>query len=190
MACTGKIVDDIVSNCDTQGIGGLEAVAYLINRVDFEPTFDVTNGNLITAVATAIGTKAYKLTGSAKGLEAGHDRVKEEGFADSFTHYFSFKQFEVDSDALLNVDSLDDLVVIVEAKNKPSDADGTFIAYGVRSGLHVTTDTKRFNTTNGARSLELATNSGEGERYSQYNVLDTDYATTKAALDAILIVAA
>lgn len=190
MACPGEIVKDIVSDCSTQGVGGLEQVAYLINRVDFEPTFDITNPNKITDVATALGTKAYKLTGAMKGFDAGFDRVKEEGFADSFTHFFSFKQFEVSAEDIANVDGMDDCVLIVETKNKPTDADGTFVALGVGSGLHITTDTKRFNTTNGARALEMATNAGEGERYSQYNVLDTDYATTKALIESLLIVAA
>lgn len=190
MACISGIVKDITSDCSTQKIGGLEVIAYVMNRKDFEPTFDSTTGSLITAVSMASTTKAYKLTGVNKNFNAGHDRVIVEGFADTFTHYFSFKQFEVLAADVENVDNIADVVVIVELKNKTATGEGIFLGYGVKSGLYVSSDTERANADNASRSLELASKDQETEEYSKYTVFATDYATTKTALEALLTPAA
>ena len=186
MACTDGIVKAITSDCTTQKIGGLEVESYVMNRKDFIPTFDVTNESKITDVAMAATKTAFKLTGVNKNFNAGHDRVIAEGFADTFTHYLSFKAFEVLAEDVENIDNLKDIVVIVETKNETTSGEGMFLAYGVKAGLYVTTDTLRHNADNASRNIEMASKEQETEEFSCYTVLDTDYATTKAALEALL----
>lgn len=186
MACTDGIAKAITSNCTTQPVGGLEVVAYVFNRGDMTITYDGTNPNKVTGIASVTAELLYKLTGTKKNLNAGHDRTIADDLADTFKHYFSFKGFEFGSDDVLNMDGLGDVCVIVEYKQKQTDADGVFVGYGFQSGLYVTTDTRRANDLNGVRSLELATRDNEGEPYSQYNVVITDYATTKSTLEALL----
>ena len=149
-------------------------------------TYDNTNPNKVTAIAAVGSALAYKLTGVKKNLNAGHDRTVAEDMADTFKHYFSFKGFSFASDDVLNLDGLNDVCVIVEYKQKSTTGDGVFVGYGLKSGLYVTADTRRANDQNGVRSLELATNDQEGEPFSQYNVLVTDYATTKSTLEGLL----
>jgi hypothetical protein len=186
MACSSGIAAAITSDCSTQPIGGIETVAYLMNRKDFEPTFDGTTGSKITDVAMATGKLAYKLTVVHGSLVVGHDKVVQPGFAPSYTHYMSMKCFELTSTAIENIDNIEDLIVIVERKNKTTTGDGVFVAYGVKSGLYVTTDTRRSNAENGVRLIEMASREQEGDEYSEYHVLKTDYAGTKAALEALL----
>lgn len=186
MACTGKLTKDILSNCETQPVGGIEQIVYLINRTDISAiTYDGTNKNKITNIALTSPTVAYKLTGTKKALNAGYERVVAEDMEDMFKHKLSFSGYEFDSASVLNIDKAKDLVAIVERKDKTT-ADGIFVAFGVGTGLFVTSDAMMINESFGTRKIEMSTMDGQLEKYSQYNVLATDYATTKALLDGLL----
>jgi len=186
MGCTDGISKAIVSDCTTQGSGGLEVTAYLFNRADVTITYDVTLGNKITSMANAVTKQGYKLTGVKKLLNAGHDVVVADDRPDKYTHYFNFQQFELDAEDVENVDNLNDLIVVVEGKDKSDDGDGVFFAYGVKKGLWKSTDTQRANDINGARNIELVSLAGQEEIYSKFIVLDTDYATTLALLEDLV----
>lgn len=184
MGCTGGIAKAIVSDCTTQGVGGLEVTAYIFNRNDIDITYSAVadKENQITDISNAVGVKGYSITGVKKLLNAGHDIVVADDRPNSYTHYFSFQGFEFLTEDIRNLDDLDDLVVIVESKDKNDTGDGVFRAYGCKYGLYKTTDTRRANDASGARSIELSSLEGQGEPYSHYVYLDTDYATTLAAL--------
>lgn len=186
MPCTDAIAKNITSDCTTQPVGGLEVEAYLGYRPYISPTYDGTSANKVTALTVTALQKLYKLKGVSKNLNAGHDRVVSDDTADLYKHYFSFKGFEFDSPSVLSLDNLRDLVVFVNYKNKNSTGDGVIVAYGLGTGLYVTSDTRRANDAHGIRSIELSTRDNEEEKYSQYNVVITDYAGTIARLEALL----
>jgi hypothetical protein len=186
MACTTGIAKAITSNCTTQPVGGLEVVAYLWKRGDMTITYDGTSPNKVTGIVAVGAALVYKYTGIKKNINAGHDRTVSDDIADAFKHYLSMKAFETDTLSVLNIDGLGDICAVVEYKHKVTSADGVYVGYGFKSGLYPTTDTRRANDANGIRSLELASRDQEDEPYSQYNVLITDYATTKSTLEALL----
>lgn len=186
MACTTGIAAAITANCTNQPVGGLEVTAYLFNRGEMSLTYDGATPNKVTEIAAVGSALVYKLTGVKKNLNAGHDRVVSDDMADRFKHYFAFKGFSFASADVLNLDGLNDICVIVEYKQKSSTGDGVFVGYGFKGGLYPTTDTRRANDLNGVRSIELASRDQEDEPSSQYNVIITDYAGTKAALEALL----
>jgi hypothetical protein len=186
MACTTGIAKAITSNCTTQPVGGLEVVAYLFNRADMTITYDGTDLNKVTGIAAVGAALVYKYTGVKKNLNAGHDRVITDDLSDTFKHNLSLKGFEFDVDSVANLDGLNDICAVVEYKQKSTSGDAVFIGYGLKSGLYVTADSRRANENNAVRSIELTTRDQEGEPYSQFNVLITDYAGTKAALEALL----
>lgn len=186
MACVTGIVKNITSNCTTQPVGGLEVVAYLWKRGDMTITYDGTSPNKVTGIVAVGAALVYKYTGVKKNLNAGHDRTVSDDIADAFKHYLSLKGFETDSPSVLNLDGLGDICAVVEYKNKITSGDGVFVGYGLKSGLYPTTDTRRANDANGIRSIEMASRDQEDEPYSQYNILVTDYATTKSTLEALL----
>jgi hypothetical protein len=186
MACTSGIAKAITSNCTTQPVGGLEVTAYLFNRDEMTITYDGTTPNKVTGIAAVGAAVMYQLSGWKKNINAGHDRTISDDIGDTFKHYLALKEFSFASDDVLNFDGLGDICAIVEYKEKSTTGDGVFVGYGFKSGLYVTSDTRRANDANAIRSLELASRDQEDEPYSQYNVLITDYATTKAALIALL----
>lgn len=186
MGCEVGISKAIVSTCATQGTGSLEVKAWLGNRTDLAIDYNPLAESQITNIAPAVvGKKLYPITGVKKLLNAGFDRVVSDDRADRFTHYFSFQGFEFATADVENFDALSDLVVIVENKDKTDSGDGTFKCYGAKYGLFASTDTLRANDINGARSIELTSMAGSEEPWSQYTVLKTDYATTKAMLVAL-----
>lgn len=188
MGCADGISKNIVSNCTTSRSGGLEVEAWVFNRVDLSPTYDVTIENKITDLAVASTKQGYKITGVKKLLNAGHDLVPADDRPDKFAHYFNFQQFEFAAEDILNVDNINDVVIFVENKDKADDGDGVFVGYGVQKGLWKSTDTQRSNDINGARNLELISLAGQEEKYSAFVLLDTDYATTKALLESLMSV--
>jgi hypothetical protein len=182
MACVTGIAKDIISTCDTSGIGGNEVKAWIGNRLEMTPTYDGTNPSLITDLAVASTKQLYVLTGVKKLLNSGFDRVVADDRPDKFGHYFNFQGFEFDAPSVENIDNLEDIVVIVESKDKPTDGNGTFRVFGMRNGLYPSTDTMRANDINGARNVEVTSLEGQEEPQSNYTLLDTDYATTLALL--------
>ena len=185
MSCVKGIALDIISDCNTSGVGGNEIKAWLGNRLEMTPTYDVTNPSKVTALAVDVTKQLYTMTGVKKLLNSGSDRVIAEDRPDKFTHYFSFQGFEFKAANVEGIDNLDDLVVIVESKDKTDTGDGVFRMFGLKYGLYPSSDTMRANDINGARSLELTSLAGQEEIYSNYTLLITDYATTLAALVAL-----
>ncbi len=184
--CTSGIAKNITSNCTTQPVGGLEAEAYIGNRSEMSITYDDTYGNMITDISMASGTKLYKITGTSKNLSAGHERSISDDLDDTYTHKFNFKGFEFDSESVLNLDNIKDVVVIVNYKNKVDDGDGVLVAYGAKCGLYVSADSRSSNESNGIRSLELSSADQQTEPYSQYNVISESYSATLEMLEALL----
>ncbi len=183
--CLTKITKNITSNCQTQKAGGLEVKAWIVNRENLTYVQDATNKVLLTSIGVAATTQLYTLTGVKKLLNAGFDRVPKEDRADVYTHYFSFQQFEIKAEDVENVDNIQDAVVIVENKDKTDDGDGVFEVYGLKLGLYPSSDTRRSNDINGARSLELTSLADQEEAVSRYILFDTDYATTKALIEGL-----
>lgn len=185
MSCLSNIAKNIISDCTTQGSGGNEIKAWLFKRSELTITYDNTNPSKITDLALGTGKKGFTLTGVKKLINSGYDLVSEEARADGYTHFLGFQGFEFDAASVENLDSLNDLIAVVESKDKTTTGNGVFRLFGAKCGLTKTSDAMRANDNYGARVLELATPPGMIEPYSNYTVLDTDYATTLALLVAL-----
>lgn len=187
MGCTTQLTKDITSNCTTARQGGLEVVAYLGKRTDLEFTFSVTANkeNTITALDNAVGKKCIKVTGIKKLLNAGHTIVTAENRPDRFAHFFAFEGFEILAEDITNLDHMDDIVAIVELKDKTSTGEGVFRVYGAKCGLYKTEDAQDMNANNGARTIRLASMAGQEEPFSAYTLFVTSYAASKAIFDAL-----
>lgn len=186
MSCTPGIAKAIASTCDTSKNGGLEVKMWAFNRKNITITYDGTSGNKITAIANVSTNKGYAITGVKKLFNAGHDIVVAADRPNKYKHIVEFQQFERLAADILNVDRLEDIVIVAESKDKSTTGEGVFFVYGPTHGLYVTTDTMRHNDVNGARKITLETMEGEEEPYSEFTYLATDYATSLAALNALL----
>lgn len=182
MGCPTDISKNVIANCTVQGNGGNEVKGWMGQRKDFSFTYDITNPSKVTDITPVSGAQLFTITTTVKALDSGHDRVVEAGRGARFTHFIGFSDWEFDAASVENVDAMEDLFFIVEARDKADDADGTFRGYGLKYGLKPVTDSSRANDANGSRPLEFGPEEGDTEPHSQYNILDTDYATTAALL--------
>lgn len=181
MDCLSALTANIVSNCTTQGVGGAKTKAWLGARSEFVFTYDATNPSLITDIARVTGTDVLRTVNTVhKGLDVGHDREQADRRADRFVHTADLEIFETsDLDVREQIDRMQDMVLIYQRVD-----DGSFVVKGAKYGLYVTADTQRENNAQGARPITLASRAGETEPWSSYTYLDTDEATTLAALVA------
>jgi len=181
--CIGDIVQNLISDCTTQGKGGNEIKVWFTQRKNISTfTQDGTNPSKITALAIAEGEQMWTFTGVKKLFNSGHDLITADNRADTYTHVVGFEAFEHDAASIENVDAMDDMVFITESKDKPADGDGTFRIWGLKNGLFKTSSTERANDVNGARVLELASEADSGEAFSQWTLDAGAYATTLALL--------
>lgn len=188
MGCLAGISQNITNDCSKQPNKGLEQEVYIMNRTDMSFTVDGTNPLLVTSISMASGTQAYKLTGYKEDIDAGFDLVVSEKLPEQYKHYFMAEPWGESSDEIKVLDDLEDIVVIVErsgGKDKNA-GDGAFQVYGLYLGLDKSSATARANNNNGVPTYEFASRDGSEEKHSRFVFYDTDYATSKAALEALL----
>lgn len=186
--CLLGISSDVLKDCTAPPVRGVEKIAYIYNRDDVTITIDPANRNLVTNIIPTSGNQGYKIEGKDLDMNAGHSIVTSETLPDKYLQTFNFAAWLLDSAATKNLDNLEDLVVVVESKNKNTgtSGDGTFKAYGVETGLYKNADDHTANDNSGSRLITLANKSEEESNVSSHVVFDTDYATTKQILTASL----
>jgi len=185
MACIDKIADNVLNSCEDIPRSGFEPIAWAINRTDIDVvTHDTTYDTLVEAITRIAEKRAYNVTAVKKEMNAGFDLVTGDDIPDTYKNFFSFKPYEKTPQAIANLDSMNDLVVIAELKGEKSE--GCFVIYGLEKGLYKSSGTQRQNDSNGLPIYEMQSQEGQGERYSRFVFWDTDYATSKVALIALL----
>lgn len=178
MSCKGKIVKNIINDCQSFVAGGIEQdFVYLINRSDMTVTMNSVNDVIIDDITIAEGASVYKLKGAGQNIVVGADRVVGMDIPDLYTHFVSFKGFEWDSASIANLDNMSDLVAIVKRKGT-NVVDGKLEVYGLQGGLYVSSDTFRSNTDNMTRAIEMTSLEGAQEVHSVYTYMQ---ATTKTS---------
>lgn len=183
MGCLSDITQVIANTCVNVPSAGLEVRGWVINRADVVWTIDGSNVVLLTAATMAGATIAYPITAVKKEMNAGFDGVFADNLPDLFTHNVSFQPYEREAADILALDSIDDLVIVLELKGPKTT--GCFIILGYETGLHLVSMAYSANENNGIPTYEFATKEGQGEKYSRYIFWDTDYDTTLAALVAL-----
>ena len=186
--CLFDLAADVIKDCDNQPVKGLEKVAYVYNRTKVTITYDVTDTKKITAIVPTSGNQGYKIEGFNLDMNAGHSIVVSDNLPDKYLQTFNFAAWLLDYAQTQNLDNLQDLLVVVESKNKNVDGsgDGTFKAYGVQTGLYKSADDHTANDNSGARLITVTNRAEQESTVSSHIVLDTDYATTETMLIASL----
>ena len=180
MGCLSGIAQAITNSCTNVPSAGLEVKGWIINRADVVWTIDGDNVVLLTALTMSGDTVVYPITAVKKEMNAGFDAVIADNLPDLFTHNISFQPYERKAANILALDSIDDIVVVLELKGPKTS--GCFVVLGYETGMHLVSMSYKANDNNGIPTYEFATKEGQGEKYSRYIFWKTDYDTTKAAL--------
>ena len=185
--CNDNVFLDITYDCSTDNVGGMEILAYAFYRQDLTATYDGTVKTKITDLAIPVGKKGFKILQVKNSANAKSDLTVRTDAPDRYKHTFSFKISEMTAEAIENADKLNDLVVVVERKQKNTTGNGVFQIYGLESGLWKATSARDLMANDGTRMIEMASMDESLEKHEVYIFLKTDYATSKAKLDALMI---
>jgi len=109
-----------------------------------------------------------------------------------YDHQVDFLVFDVSQEQKDNLEAmgLGKVVAVVENNNSPGNANSVFEVYGLGVGLEIITMTRIPGDleTTGAFAISLKTSDNEGkEPKMPQSWFDTDYATTKAAVETLLV---
>jgi hypothetical protein len=190
-AC-GKISQDIISSCSEKIYSGLEVDIALINADDIASiTKDVSNDLLATAIALNSTTKAYKLTG-VKLSNVERVEFVPGSFQNFWRHVLEFRIFANDAAIKKELSNMEQsqLVAVVENKYKGTNGNGAFEILGADTNLFLNVATRATDDTDtgGAWNVTIQSDDNSLEPNPPLSFFDTDYATTKAAFDALFTV--
>ena len=181
MSCVTGVFANFVNDCANSPLENLEEVAYFISGADVA-SFTKT-GNNYTALTLKSGKQAYTVNGFKKGHGKKTEAVVSETLPTQYTYTYDFQVWSNDSTTLTNLEKLDDLIVIIENVNKGNAGNGAFNIIGLKNNMTKATLTHDSNADSGVYKVAL-TSKGNSELMPVLHI--TDYATTKAYVEALL----
>jgi len=190
MTCTGLLGGDILADCDNAPVGGIEVNVLLFNRLDIDKTattFDGANKLLITNFQLLSGKTGFLLEGVKQINGLSEELVKKETGPDAFKHLLSAMVINpsvANRKELQNLSEGASVAAMVELKWKGVSQAEAFILGGFEAGLELNVLTRNTKENDGSITFELSSVDGFEEPKQTLTVLETDYATTKAAFDA------
>ena len=183
--CIEGISQNLVNSCENPPILGLGDKAYFFNYDELTATKSLTLKSLVTDLAVAIGKKGFTAQGHKKSMNAKNELVPSDQFPDTYKQTFDFVLWAKDAATVDAILKLNKVVVVIERDDKGVAGNSAFAIYGLDTPLYKVTTTQEDNVDNGVFKLSLA---AENQRVPYYSFFDTDYATSKATLEALLVV--
>ena len=186
--CIGNLTKNYEIDCVNPPIAGIETQVVLINRADIDfaaTTFDPNNSLLITNLELQAGKTGYLFEGIKQVNFKNFDAVPSDTTLTKFTHGFTGTIYDLSVEGKQGVQELANATVIavVENKWKGTDSADAFEILGFGSGLFLSSGTQNSNENEGAFLLTISTLDIALEPTVPHTLLETDYATTKAAFD-------
>lgn len=192
MATCDNINADIIYDCDNPPTGGANDRLILFNYDDINGnvTIDPSNNLVFTNITLASGVRGYVFEGLNNSNEPRSEMIKGR-YVNGYDHEVMFKVFLNSPAAKAQLQRLDGakVVALVQNNHKGEDGNAAFEIYGYETGL---------------RLQELARVIADSETQGAYNVVvrndevsrpsslpqtlwDTDFATTKAIVDSLIV---
>jgi len=195
MGACGGISIGAGYDCNNPITPGVNQRLLLINKDDIiGVTYDLTETSLITDITLDTGKQAFAFQGVRQSLRPQSAFVPQT-VSVGYDHQIDFLVFDISQAQKDNLEAmgLEKFVAVVQNINSPGNADALFEVFGLGVGMELQSNV-RINSdleTGGAFSLQLKTSDNEGkESKMPQNWFDTDFATTKAKVDALLTPAA
>lgn len=183
-------------DCEFPIAAGVDQRLILIDKGVFDLAtivYDVTIPTLITSIViTGSGNAGYAFQGIRRSLNPQSAFVPAT-VSVGYDHQADFQVFQVDQIQKDNIEKLglSKVVAIIENVNAIGNGDAVFEVFGKDAGMEMQAGPMRVNAdneTNGSYTISLKTSDESGkEPKLPTSWFDTDYATTKALVDALLI---
>lgn len=187
-SCAAELAANIAQSCASPAVGGYTGRAVLINRAD-APVFtrNASNPREISAVTLESGVKVCvvdnamptdPLTGSTTEL------ATDNGWGTynkSLAIRVPLRGADV-SKSIIEPLANSPLGVVAIVEKRDTNGDGSFEIIGIEKGLKATAQTRNEYEADGNWQVTLST----AERFAEYTLFDTDYATTLAKFEALI----
>ena len=185
----GGLGANIKNNCDNPVQAGTVDRLVVINFADLlSVTRDPTTKE-ITGIVLNSGAVAYEIDGQNNSIEPMAQMV-EQGFNNMFDHAVRAKGFDIDQAVKNELDTAKDgrFICICENYYRGDSGNTAFEIYGLTTGLEITEIARDPNSeeTQGAFDIYFFTKKNK-EPKLPVTLFDTDYATTKAIVDGLLV---
>lgn len=189
---TAGLTANIATACDAPRIKGYEQIGLIILKSDIDltaTTVSGSNGRIIDNLALKAGKKAAVVYNTKKNpLPFNGTQTVYNRDVDQYDKTVQFYYEGVGGAASLGVvEPLKDgdYVLILERKNKPSTGVGSFQVFGWQKGLSAGNEggAQVQDEETGYWLITMTTQ----EPFAEIEWLDTNYATTKAAFDALSV---
>jgi len=185
MSCITGIAANLINDCANSPVAGLEEVMYVFNADELTATKSLTLKSLVTDLALGIGKKGYKVQGFKKSHNSKNELVVSDTLPDMYKQTIDFQIWSKDAATVTALDQLNNLVIVTENKDKGVAGASAFNIFGLDTALFKAAMTQEANVDGGVFKVSMA---ADGQRVPFYNFYDTDYATSKATLEALLVI--
>ena len=185
----GKIIADILYDCNKPPKGGIEQGIVLINRSDIDKALTVVDSDVatgkhsITSLVLKTGATGYLIEGiqSKQIFMAGYTINVADDQPDDFTHTINVRLFNCNEQSSSIVNNLAvgaDLVAVARHKN------GCIEVYGFDGGLKVSEGARSSSENRGSTTLTLSSVGVDTESKTPYIYNAGDDATNLANFNA------
>ncbi len=182
--CPG-ITQDVAASCDTPLLSGIEDRLILINLHEIaSKTLDVSNPLVLTDMSLVTDAEAFAYTGRNHSNEPDYS-MERSRYQETFMHQVRFKVFSDAPDIKKELEAMAKVKLVAILQT----ATGRFEVYGLYQGLRLKELTRNpmDMETGGAFDLLLGSDDNVSkEPHMPATFFDTDFATTKAKVDALL----
>lgn len=191
LSACAAITGGVTNSCSDLLVGGADDRLILFNYDEVE-TLDPngTNPEIIEDIVLAATKVGYVFEGKQQSNEAKQTLVKKK-YSNSWDHEIVFKIFGATPAAKIQVEKFAagaKLMALVQNNYKGTAGNGSFELYGVDTGLYLEAAERNVADTDtlGAFSITLKSSELFKEGHLPKTVFITDFATTKAMIDALL----
>jgi hypothetical protein len=184
----GELNADIDKNCDNPLQAGTTDRLVVINKGDILSYSTAVDGSL-TNIVLRSGAVAHKIDGQQNSIEPDFAMVKQT-YVKMFDHMVRAKGFNLSPATKQQLNDGKDgrYVLICENYYRGDSGNAAFEVYGLTTGLEMNELSRTANSeeTQGAFDILFSTDQNK-EPKMPATLFDTDYATTKAIVDALLV---
>ena len=189
--CTGISLGSLY-DCENPLQAGVEQRLIIFNRTDIDTvTYDVTVTSLITNITLVTGAQGYEFTGVKQSINPQYSLIPA-AVSVGYDHLVDMHIWDVSQEQKDNLENMavtNNLVAVVENINDVSLANSVFEVYGLGRGMEVFSLSRipGDQESTGAFVVQLKTSDDTGKEVRMpTSWFDTDFQTTKAAVDALL----
>lgn len=188
----GSLTKNITFDCDEPLVAGARDRLILVN---FDEKGVVLRNALNPLIVESFlliagGAQGFQYDGKNNSNEPSFSLVKKD-FAEVYEHIVKFKVFTNNGDDKKELELMAKgrVIAFVENHHLGADGDSAFEIYGLDTGLILSVHTRTVadDATQGAHDLELKSSEKSPEPHPPASFFKTDFATTKALVDSILV---